>query len=244
MKNFFICVIIAASIAVRFVGISLSLIQLESIALGLISLALFYKLTNSWVCLILLSFSPWHILFSKTWSPMMIWLNIFILFCIVGRRWLTLANKSLIIILIANILIPIFVTRSSSTAEMVRLERSIVKPRFLQQISPLFSNKFTVSAKILQKELFESLDIGNYFFAGHPRERWGYQELPKLYFILIPFTIIGLFKQDPHNKPVLIFFFLMSLNMSLWFKTSADRDFLMIVPLVILTCQGFTSIRI
>jgi len=44
-----------------------------------------------------------------------------------------------------------------------------------------------------QENLFRSLDINEYFFAGHPREREGIREFEKFNFILFPLFLLGIY---------------------------------------------------
>lgn len=44
-----------------------------------------------------------------------------------------------------------------------------------------------------QENLFRSLDVNEYFFAGHPRERAGIREFEKFNFMLFPFFVLGLY---------------------------------------------------
>jgi len=57
-----------------------------------------------------------------------------------------------------------------------------------------FSNKLIESYRYREKLVFENLDIGNYFFQGHPRERWGVEEIQKLYLAVFPLFLLGLVK--------------------------------------------------
>lgn len=41
--------------------------------------------------------------------------------------------------------------------------------------------------------LFENLDLNQYFFAGHPKERLGGVDFEKLSYVLLPFTLLGWF---------------------------------------------------
>lgn len=67
---------------------------------------------------------------------------------------------------------------------------------------------WTLALKRLEDNLFQNLDINQYFFAGHPLERWGYKEFEKFPFILLPFFLIGLFNlscQKLINRNLLLF---------------------------------------
>lgn len=58
--------------------------------------------------------------------------------------------------------------------------------KFLQSRQAFMIYKF-------QENLFRSLDVNEYFFAGHPRERAGIREFEKFNFIFLPFYILGLY---------------------------------------------------
>lgn len=60
-------------------------------------------------------------------------------------------------------------------------------------IGKLLENKLTTAVEIWERNLFETLDLNAYFFAGHPRERLGGIDYPKFPFLLMPIFLTGLY---------------------------------------------------
>lgn len=88
--------------------------------------------------------------------------------------------------------------------------------------------------------VFENLDIGNYFFAGHPRERVGVLEKQKFFFFEFILFLIGL-----TNSEIRKYFKFLAIYLSLVLTATflfKWRDFsqtiFMSVPLILIMAQG------
>lgn len=58
----------------------------------------------------------------------------------------------------------------------------------------LEGKKEVIALGRIRKNFFENLDINQYFFASHPRERVGITEFTKFSYLLLPFFLLGLYK--------------------------------------------------
>lgn len=77
----------------------------------------------------------------------------------------------------------------------------------------------TLALYTLQKNFFESLDPGLYFFNNHPRERVGYKEFEKFSFVVLPIFILG--------------------AVSVWETKKRRSAFLFfVIPILLFTCIG------
>ena len=97
----------------------------------------------------------------------------------------------------------LFLTAVIFTISVFNLEKSYadrieVVRRTAGELPPVltkaFSNKYIESIRYRLSSVFEGLDFGYYFFNGHPRERWGFEETQKLLLPMLIFAAIGLKK--------------------------------------------------
>lgn len=56
----------------------------------------------------------------------------------------------------------------------------------------------------IENNVFENLDINNFFFANHPKERIGFKEFEKFLYIFIPFFILGMYHLARDNSRILL----------------------------------------
>lgn len=224
-----------ASVAEIQLGSNLALVRLPFAILGLTSIGLFYILlkkifNNSILALVgstIFAFSPWHIQVSRIFSPELIYLNLLLGFAIYAgdkEKLIKIVSLVLALALSVQVLFTIVLHRDPKVTDMVINERNKGAWR-------LFANKYVIAARLAQNKLFDNLDIGNLFFSGHPRERWGHEEMAKLPFALIPFIAIGLLHSSKKLFGLYTLFFLASLKI----------EFLFIVPLVMLSSLGFNN---
>lgn len=109
---------------------------------------------------------------------------------------------------------------------MVEWERGKIPIKFS---NVLFSNW---PMKIISQRLdivLENLDIGNYFFSGHPRERVGVEERQKFFFFELILLIVGFTNSNIKKyKKLLIIYSITSLLFVFIFKW---RSFYQTLPL-------------
>lgn len=78
---------------------------------------------------------------------------------------------------------------------VVELRKSAYPPITWMPIAYWLEEKpVTVAVKRWSESLFENLDLNQYFFAGHPRERVGHIEVEKLPYLLMPLALLGLWR--------------------------------------------------
>jgi hypothetical protein len=122
-------------------------------------------------------------------------------------------------------------------------EREWASTGKFSKLSKVFSNKYVESFRTREDLLFQNLDFGNYFFAGHPRERLGIMEIQKLYAISIIFIVFGLIKVRKNLRIFLISFFVFSVALSVLLKDQTPNgNFLALPVLAILAASGLLSL--
>ncbi|OGM34660.1 hypothetical protein A3D01_06495 [Candidatus Woesebacteria bacterium RIFCSPHIGHO2_02_FULL_39_13] len=83
--------------------------------------------------------------------------------------------------------------------------------------------------------VMENLDIGNYFFAGHPRERVGVKEVQKFFFFQFLLFVIGFFNgRIVKYKKFMFFYTLTALFFTFIFKWRLYDQTLVFAPIMIL----------
>lgn len=124
---------------------------------------------------------------------------------------------------------------------MVEWERGKIPIKFS---NVFFSNWPT---KIISQRLdivLENLDIGNYFFSGHPRERVGIEERQKFFFFQLILLIIGFTNSNIKKyKKFLIIYSVISLMFVFLFKWRNSYQTLPLsVPFVIVMALGLEKV--
>lgn len=180
-------------------------IRLPFGVLGTISVFLLYyvifKLTKDFKTSVLTAFifsiSPWHIQESRISSLGILIVVGILLAAIVFRKRIGKNPKLLGIVLIFLSFFIFGLSLLKIPQELrvnVDQDRNIASRVETKLPARLFSNKFIESYRYRAGLVFENLDIGNYFFKGHPRERWGVEETQKLFIGFLPLLVVGLFK--------------------------------------------------
>jgi len=92
--------------------------------------------------------------------------------------------------------------------------------------------------------VMENLDIGNYFFAGHPRERVGIEERQKFFFFQFLLFIIGFTSPHLHKyrKFLVVYSGLALLAVFIFEWRSFEQTLPLIVPFVVLMALGLRQI--
>lgn len=88
--------------------------------------------------------------------------------------------------------------------------------------------------------MFESLDIGNYFFAGHPRERVGVHEGQKFFFFQFIILLFGIFSKEikTYFKILIITFFINLILIFLFKWRDFNQTILTSLPLIFTMVLG------
>ncbi len=229
------------------------ILRLPFAILGLTSILLMYlvlqKLGKSVLFSLsastLFAFMPWHIQISRIYSPGLVALVIliFAIYAAAGFFKTNLSKAGVILFALSVIFFLLSITRiSSTTITNVNEERNVASHMRVIVPAVLFSNKYYSSFRENAQLGFEYLDFGNYFFAGHPRERWGVEEIQKLYIVLLPFLIYGLFKS---SKDDLLFYsgiFVFLVSLFVYFRArSPEITIPLLFPLTYFITQGLVS---
>lgn len=110
------------------------------------------------------------------------------------------------------------------TSDIEKIQLSKRENIFDQELKKLFLNKFSLNyfrnfslpVYKIERNLFYSLDINQYFFNSHPRERGSY-EFDKFYIFLLPFFLFGIFiqvlKNDLTTNAIIIFLILLNISL-------------------------------
>ncbi len=112
-----------------------------------------------------------------------------------------------------------------------------------RQVARVFENKTTIFIEKFKTNVFESLDLNNFFFGSHPQEVGGQQNLTKFsYLALVPF-LLGLFylNENAHKKWLLSILF--SVIISIALINNQDRfNTLLFLPISLICLSGLKKI--
>jgi len=220
------------------------LIRIPFAILGIVSVLLLYQFVKkisgdrnlALVSGLTLSIIPWHIEESRVFSWEIIFLTLSLFVGVYSTDWIKLHYKNFLkyIILICVLIFCFSVVKNAGQAgarvDVERTEISMISRglpvRFL-------SNKFIEGFRVAEKKLFENLDFGTYFFAGHPRERWGMPESNKIYLFMLPLIVFGISKIDKR----------LGIILAVWtFLAFFTSSILLLAPAVILISIGIVKI--
>jgi hypothetical protein len=113
----------------------------------------------------------------------------------------------------------------------VEWERGKVSPSFFDAVFLNWPTKFIQQRITI---VLENLDIGNYFFSGHPRERTGVTERQKFFFFEFLLLLIGFTSPDlkKYKKFLIVYSLLVLLGIFL-FKWRTFEETIVLSPLFI-----------
>ena len=199
--------------------------------MGFLLKFLLSSLCNYWI---------WHTfhnnLFFCLWG---IFLSLFIL------KFNGSTTAGLLVVLISIFFVAIFFLQTSpklifdlSDLEIYTINerRSYYSRRFIGQF---LENKPLYIFSKWQKNVFESLDINNYFFASHPRERLGISEYKKFPFIYLPVFLFGLFQIIKKKHAFLFLYPVGSILFIPIFKEIGESLFILFPWFVFILFEGF-----
>lgn len=96
----------------------------------------------------------------------------------------------------------------------------------------------------LQQNFFETIDINQYFFASHPRERVGFREFEKFPYIFLPFFIIGIIGSRFYKDKLLLLFLILPITFSTLVGTNNKLGVFSLYPtFIIIIKTGILSAR-
>jgi len=201
---------------------------LSVLLIYLVSLKLFESKKFAVAASFILVLTPWHMHFSRIANLEIIYLNLFlVLFIIILNSKKKYLFSKIFLALAVLILVLSLININEKVKFEVDNER---KSANFQIVSKIFSNKLTKNVQLRQKELFETIDIGYYFFKGQPKPRWGVEETQKLLIAQLPLILIGFWALKKKDK-----YLISSLAMLV---VLTKQDFLLVVFTAILSVLG------
>ena len=230
-------------------------VRLPFAIIGLASVFLFFQAVRklgedfrfAYVASFLLAILPWHIGQSRVYSAGLLVFTLALVLVIlfakklrsnaerVGRIGLVFA---LVVFVLSVFLIPqelrFKVNEQRNTASKLELNFPIL----------IFSNKLIESYRFREKLIFENLDFGNYFFTGHPRERWAIEEPQKLYLAIFPLILLGVSVLGKKLGWFLLGWSSLTLTLSALFGARGPSATLPLVfPIIFLITSGVFRLR-
>jgi len=126
--------------------------------------------------------------------------------------------------------------QGNTTWKRGKVSPSPIDKLFLNWPKEIISRRFSI--------VMENLDIGNYFFAGHPRERVGIVEKQKFFFFEFIFLIVGLTSVElkKYKKFLIIYSLLMLLGVFIFEWREFNQTIFLSVPFIIVMALGLKKI--
>lgn len=225
------------------------LVRLPFVAMGIATIYVLYLISRkifddeklALISAFLLGIIPWHVAESRVFSWGVVLLlsgeiTAFLMLKVLDKKTIRLPKFNLYLaILLALICI---IVPSKDLATRVNDQRLIVTSNSPKIVSRVFINKVTENYRLRQQILFTNIDFGNYFFAGHPRERGGIEETQKLLLFILPFIISGLFKIGNKEGKPLVTWTVISLFVLTFFNWQGSQSLILILPFIFLTSLG------
>ena len=122
--------------------------------------------------------------------------------------------------------------RSITVWERGKIAPSPVDKLFVNWIGVFINRRLSI--------LMENLDIGNYFFAGHPRERVGVEERQKFFFFEFILFLIGLTSPNlkKYGRFLIIYSLIALLAVFIFRWRTFEQTLPLAVPLIVVIALG------
>lgn len=123
-------------------------------------------------------------------------------------------------------------SRANVTWERGKLDPSALSTYFLNWPREVLNKRLSV--------VLENLDIGNYFFAGHPRERVGVEERQKFFFFQFILFVVGFtsYHLSKYKKFLLVYSTLALFALFIFQWRSFEQTLPLAVPFIVLMALG------
>lgn len=193
------------------------------------------------VSLLILFASPWfyHL---NIYLKLITVFTVAAIFLLEIKNKITLKKPAIILFIISLLLIIASITPLPDVKTRVDIEREWASTSKLNNLAPIFSNKYIETYRTTENLFFQNLDFGNYFFAGHPRERVPI-DTQKLFAATLILIVIGLIKIKKDLRFFLMSFFIFAVSLSLFLKDRGPTGHFLILPIMaFLSGRGFTSL--
>ena len=226
-----------------------SFLRLPFALIGILSIFLFYLLLKKYfdknyipvIGSALFSVMPWHIQESRVFSAgMFLLVLIQSAILLLPRNVLTSTKFQSVVFKVATFsLVATFLIPFRNVTSSVNEQRLLVSGSSPVLISKIFINKVTENLEFREKQLFENIDIGTFFFSGHPRERWGVEERAKMYIFIIPLLVFGLVKASNGVLKMTIAYIIICIAFLSVFDFNHTLSLILILPFAILSPLAF-----
>lgn len=226
------------------------LLRLPFALLGTVSIVLWFVFLIKYnfsrqvtiLATLLLIFTPWHIHQSRVLSIGMVIMVLSLILLLILRKLILRYYKKIYFVLscmfILVSLYSIILQNPINVKHEVGELRGYASRLNINSFSYLFSNKYLESLRLWESLTFEYLDLGNYFFSGYPRERWGVEEIQKFYLVLLPFIFISFIKRSSVNVSTVILSLFMISLLVLFKIRDSDVSIVLLLPLLLIIVKG------
>lgn len=224
-----------------FVRIPFALLGLSSIFLMFI---LVFRVSGNFSLAFLstaiLGLSPWHIHESRIFSLGIVILFSFVLL-ILALSMVFTAKKFVLpflLLFLASFSVSSLL-ENNEVRNRVNYERESAFKSGFRFPTVLFSNKVIEGVRSREEIIFDNLDFGNYLFGGHPRQRWGIEEIQKFYAVFLPLFLVGISKIKFRIKYlVLNSGLLIAAGIVFFSLRSPSATLLLIFPIALIIASG------
>lgn len=163
-----------------------------------------------------LAIAPWHVQESRIFSfSILYFIALEVFLYLFGAKLKTRIRKISYLFLVFSFIFFLFAPfgMDINLSTKVNTIRSFTDFSLTPFISRIFVNKYFLGYKEEITQIYQSFDFGYYFFASHPRERWGMEEAQKIFITFLPLTFLGFAKLRRKLKILIVssFFFVGSL---------------------------------
>lgn len=211
------------------------------------SLRVYHNIIFSLTTAFLLAILPWHILLIKEHSTYVFILTIILIFSIIFAPKIKIYTKKIgisLMIISATLFFISIINIPKYTNVEVDFQRTYASLTKFDFLSTPFSNKFIESYRKRESLLFQNLDFGNYFFAGHPRQRVGIKEIPKFYISMLPLILLGIIKLQSQRRWLVSSLLIFAVILPILFDDKTiESGSLLILPIVLLSIIGLYSLK-
>lgn len=224
-------------------------LRLPFAAAGVLSVLLLFQTLRklgkdfwfSYTAAFFLAVLPWHIQISRSYSLGVLILAAALFFVVLFAKQLVSSFEKVGKILVLSIcifLLSIFFIPENLRQTVDEERAAVVTTETVFPIR-IFSNKYIASYRYRESFIFENLDFGNFFFRGYPRERWGVEEIQKLYLVMLPLLILGFLKLERRLGWLLLAWSALVFSLLAFFEERGPGASLPIIfPLILLTTNG------
>lgn len=198
-----------------------------------IIILLFVCLGNFWL---------WFIFSKNIWIGISLLIESILFYLIINRfnKKLFILFASIYLLLVTYLFVNEFDKDIWKDTRTEALELRLRFEYLATNLGKLYKNHFAIlyhyniSPRLykIQNNLFSSLDINLYFFAGHPREKLEVNEFEKYPFILWPFFLFGVYLSLKKVKKIFLGYLIVSVLLSAFIRQNSILGPILFFPLI------------